>query len=185
MRPGHCAFRRLAAAVILSAVHVVRKGYQLGRPLQQQSREVQDALAFLRGGVDRGPVRLSGARPAKQRIRPYLWHEIARQEVLAEMGTKSWQAGSVGRRTGSGRQPLPEKHYPKGGMTSDPDHDADASLKGERLLPTEALCARWRCHKATVLRYVRAGRLKAVRLSELKLLFRVADAVKFERGGTP
>ena len=64
-------------------------------------------------------------------------------------------------------------------------NEADAILKGERLLPAEALEERWHINRRQLLKRVREGhpcgqRLAAVWINSKKPVFRLADVVAFE-----
>ena len=59
--------------------------------------------------------------------------------------------------------------------------EAEAILKGERLLPLKAIAVRFGVSTRTVERWVKAGQLIPIRLPGA-LRFRVADVVEFETG---
>lgn len=67
--------------------------------------------------------------------------------------------------------------------------EAESILKGERLLPPEALCARWGTSRRQLLKRIRQGhpcgqRLAAVWVNPKKPMFRLADVVTFEEACT-
>lgn len=57
---------------------------------------------------------------------------------------------------------------------------AAAILKGDRLLPLAAVAAHFNVHARSIERWVKAGKLQAIRLPGA-LRFRVADVVAFEK----
>ena len=67
--------------------------------------------------------------------------------------------------------------------------EADAILKGERLLPPEALRERWSIEHRLLLKHIRLGhpcgqRLAAVWINPKRPMFRLADVLAFEEACT-
>lgn len=63
--------------------------------------------------------------------------------------------------------------------------EAEAILKGERLLPVEAVAARYSKHPKTVLRWIKGGHLKAGRDPGGNYLVKLGDLVEFEAARWP
>lgn len=58
--------------------------------------------------------------------------------------------------------------------------EAEAILRGERLLPIEAVAARYGKHPKTVVRWIKRGHLRAGRDPGGNYLVKLADLVEFE-----